>query len=262
VLLGENAISTIADLRRVYGAKGDEINLPMDFLYKDVSSLDAATFKARIDEAELGLDGLPPVFHFSNHDTSRQRTRFGDGVHDEAIAKITAAMTLTLRGTALMYYGEELGMADLPAEVLKDVPLGPKRKVADKRDPERSPMQWTDGPGAGFTTGYPGCRSTPTPARSMPRASRGQGLDARLVHRAAAIAADRSCLAQWRLCSARERQPKVLAYARRSASGAGILVLLNMSGERQALKITGWPGQARKHTPKAAACFDQAAIAR
>jgi alpha-glucosidase len=38
--------------------------------------------------------------------------------------------------------------------------------------------------------------------------------------------------------------PKVLAYARRSASGAGILVLLNMSGERQALKITGWPGQA------------------
>jgi alpha-glucosidase len=155
VLLGENAISTIADLRRVYGAKGDEINLPMDFLYKDVSSLDAATFKARIDEAELGLDGLPPVFHFSNHDTSRQRTRFGDGVHDEAIAKITAAMTLTLRGTALMYYGEELGMADLPAEVLKDVPLGPKRKVADKRDPERSPMQWTDGPGAGFTTGVP-----------------------------------------------------------------------------------------------------------
>ncbi|MFX5332318.1 alpha-amylase family glycosyl hydrolase, partial [Acinetobacter baumannii] len=90
----------------------------------------AARFKARIDEAELGLDGLPPVFHFSNHDTPRQHSRFGDGVHDDTTAKLTAAMTLTLRGTALMYYGEELGMADLPAEVLKDFPLGPRRKVA------------------------------------------------------------------------------------------------------------------------------------
>jgi hypothetical protein len=31
----------------------------MDFLYKDVAGLDAAAFKARIDEAELKLDGFP-----------------------------------------------------------------------------------------------------------------------------------------------------------------------------------------------------------
>jgi len=79
MLLGENAISSIADLRKVYGAKADEINLPMDFLYTGVKGLDAQAFKARIDEAHLQLDGLPPVFHFSNHDTSRQWTRFGDG---------------------------------------------------------------------------------------------------------------------------------------------------------------------------------------
>ncbi|MFC3670277.1 alpha-glucosidase [Novosphingobium pokkalii] len=245
VLLGENAISTIADLRRVYGAKGDEINLPMDFLYKDVSSLDAATFKARIDEAELGLDGLPPVFHFSNHDTSRQRTRFGDGVHDEAIAKITAAMTLTLRGTALMYYGEELGMADLPANVLKDVPLGPKRKVADKRDPERSPMQWTDGPGAGFTTGLPWLPVNPDAATI--NAARQQGDKGSMLAWYTGLLQLRRtdpALRSGAYVPLESGNPKVLAYARRSASGAGILVLLNMSGERQALKITGWPGQA------------------
>jgi glycosidase len=56
-------------------------------------------------------------------------------------------MTLTLRGTALMYYGEEIGMPNLAPEELRDIPLGPKRKVADNRDPERSPMQWSAGKG-------------------------------------------------------------------------------------------------------------------
>lgn len=245
VLLGENAISTIADLRRVYGAKGDEINLPMDFLYKDIDKLDAARFKARIDEAELGLDGLPPVFHFSNHDTPRQHSRFGDGVHDDTIAKLTAAMTLTLRGTALMYYGEELGMADLPAEVLKDFPLGPRRKVADKRDPERSPMQWSAGPGAGFTTGAPWLPVHPAADKVN----------------AAAQLADRNSLLAWytQLLALRRTDPAlrngayvpldsgnrdVLAYARQSAAGTGVLVLLNMSGQRQTLKVSGWPGKA------------------
>ncbi|KPF55743.1 UNVERIFIED_ORG: glycosidase [Sphingomonas sp. R1F5B] len=56
-----------------------------------------------------------------------RRAAFGDGVHDDAIARLTAAMTLTAGGTALMYYGEEIGMADLTAAELKDVPLGPTR---------------------------------------------------------------------------------------------------------------------------------------
>ncbi|MBU6267696.1 MAG: alpha-glucosidase [Sphingomonadales bacterium] len=247
MLLGENAISSVDDLRRVYGAKADEINLPMDFLYTGVKSLDAAQFKQRIDEAELKLDGLPPVFHFSNHDTSRQWTRFGDGVHDAMIARLTAAMTLTLRGTALMYYGEEIGMADLKPAELASFPLGPKRKVADHRDPERSPMQWTAGAGAGFTTG----------ASWLPVAS------AAGASNVAAQQADKASMLHWyaRLLNLRKTDPairdgayvplesgnaKVVAFARRSANGEGVLVLLNMSGERQTLAISGWPGAAPK----------------
>ena len=243
VLLGENAIASIEDLRKVYGAKGDEIHLPMDFLYTGVKSLDAAVFKARIDEAELKLDGLPPVFHFSNHDTSRQWTRFGDGVHDGLIARLTAAMSLTLRGTALMYYGEEIGMSDLKPEELANFPLGPKRKVADHRDPQRSPMQWTGQLGGGFTTGDPW----------LPVAA------AAGANNVAAQLADKSSLYHWyaRLLDLRRTDPairggayvplesgnaKVVAYARRTAAGDGVMVLLNMSAERQSLSITGWPG--------------------
>lgn len=243
VLLGENAISSITDLRKVYGAKADEINLPMDFLYTGVKTLDAPTFKARIDDAQLKLDGLPAVFHFSNHDTSRQATRFGDGIHDGLIARMTAAMTLTLRGTALMYYGEEIGMTDLTPEELAKFPLGPRRKVADKRDPVRTPMQWTAGPGAGFTTGAPWLPVAAT---------------ARSTNVAAQLTSPNS-MYQWyaHLLNLRRTNPalregayvplesgnaKVLAYARQARDGQGVLVLLNMSGERQAVSISGWQG--------------------
>lgn len=244
VLLGENAISSIADLRRVYGAKGDEINLPMDFLYKDVSRLNAAAFKERIDEAELKLDGFPPVFHFSNHDTPRQWSRLGDGLHNDQIARITSAMTLTLRGTALMYYGEEIGMPDLAPDELRDIPLGPKRKVADNRDPERSPMQWSAGKGAGFTTGDPWLpvgRSAATVNVARQRADAGS-----LYHWYARLLQLRKTNAAMRngaYVPLESGNSQVLAYGRRDAGGHGVLVLLNMSDQPQTLSITGWPGR-------------------
>ncbi|WCT79354.1 glycoside hydrolase family 13 protein [Novosphingobium humi] len=242
VLLGENAISSIADLRKVYGAKGDEINLPMDFLYKDVAGLNASAFKARIDEAELKLDGLPPVFHFSNHDTPRQWGRFGDGRHNDRIARITSAMTLTLRGTALMYYGEEIGMPDLAPDELRGIPLGPKRKVADNRDPERSPMQWRAGKGAGFTTGEPWLpvgRSAASVNVEDQRADKGSLYHwyARLLQLRKTNAAMRSGA----YIPLESGNAQVLAYARRDAAGNGVLVLLNMSGQPQTLSISGWP---------------------
>ncbi len=62
------------------------------------------------------------------------------------------ALLLCLRGTPFLYYGEEIGMRDglIPPERVRD-PVG-KRFPAVNRDPERTPMQWSPGPGAGFTT--------------------------------------------------------------------------------------------------------------
>ena len=55
-------------------------------------------------------------------------------------------MLLTLRGTPVLYYGDELGMPDT------DVPRGRLQDPTEpSRDPARTPMTWTDAPGAGFT---------------------------------------------------------------------------------------------------------------
>lgn len=244
VLLGENAVSKIEDLVKVYGAKGDEINLPMNFLYTGVKTLDAQAFKARILEAETKLNGFPPVYHFSNHDTTRQWTRFGDGRNDARIARITAAMTLTLSGTALMYYGEEIGMADLPPAELKDFPLGPKRRVADHRDPVRAPMQWTGAPDAGFSTGTPWLPVARATAATNVAAQLGDpGSLLTWYSRLIALRKTDAALREGAYIPLESGNPQVLAYARRDRAGNGVAVLLNMSAQQQALAISGWPGR-------------------
>jgi alpha-glucosidase len=155
VLLGESSTATIQDLAKVYGTNHDEIHLPMDFLYASVSKLNATEFKKQVDAAHLELNGGTPVLFFSNHDRGRQWSTFGDGKHNDQIAKLTAALTLTQPGCVLVYYGEELGMATMPASELHRVPTGPKRPRADDRDGERTPMQWDSSENAGFSTGSP-----------------------------------------------------------------------------------------------------------
>ncbi|HEX6786851.1 MAG TPA: DUF3459 domain-containing protein, partial [Acidimicrobiales bacterium] len=62
-------------------------------------------------------------------------------------------MLLCLRGTPVLYYGDEIGMVDTPIthSQLQD-PVGIRTwPVADGRDVARTPMQWQGGPGAGFT---------------------------------------------------------------------------------------------------------------
>ena len=55
-------------------------------------------------------------------------------------------MLMALRGTPFIYYGEELGMPDVPQATGHD-PVG--------RDPERTPMRWDASPNGGFTAGEP-----------------------------------------------------------------------------------------------------------
>ncbi len=69
-----------------------------------------------------------------------------------------AGMYLTLRGTPIMYYGEEIGMQNNDPTRKEDVkdPIGRLGWPEEKgRDGERTPMQWNDTPNAGFTTGIP-----------------------------------------------------------------------------------------------------------
>lgn len=97
-----------------------------------------------------------PVYTLNNHDTPRSASRFHASDDDERL-KVAAALTMTLRGTPYLYYGEEIGMRNIkvPRHKILD-PVGKKYwPIFDGRDKLRSPMQWDPGQNAGFSTGEP-----------------------------------------------------------------------------------------------------------
>ena len=100
-----------------------------------------------------------PCIAFSNHDVIRTVSRFGGGPEgDPATAKLYLALLLAMRGTILLYQGEELGLpeVDLQRNQLRD-PVGDLYYPLFKgRDGCRTPMPW-DGaaPRLGFTSGTP-----------------------------------------------------------------------------------------------------------
>ena len=100
-----------------------------------------------------------PCISFSNHDVIRTVTRFGGGAAgDPALAKLCLALLLAMRGTILMYQGEELGLpeVELRRDQLRD-PVGDLYYPLFKgRDGCRTPMPWDGaGPHFGFTSGTP-----------------------------------------------------------------------------------------------------------
>ena len=71
----------------------------------------------------------------TNHDINRAMSQFGG---DLGKAKVAAGILLAAPGIPFIYYGEEIGMTGTkPDELI------------------RTPMQWTDAEGAGFTEGVP-----------------------------------------------------------------------------------------------------------
>ena len=243
VLLGESSTATIEDLDKVYGKNRDEIQLPMDFLFGNLNKLDAAVFKKEVDDAELKLGGQTPVFFFSSHDHPRQWSVFGDGTHNDQIAKLTATLVLTQRGTALLYYGEELGMATMPASELKTFPTGPQRPVADERDGERTPMQWNATTNAGFTKGEPWLPVEKTYRRCNVEAEKKDQNSiyswyARLLKLRHENAAFRDGI----YVPLETGNPHVFAFGRRAGTDQMALVVLNTSATAQTVHIQGMPG--------------------
>jgi alpha-glucosidase len=153
VLIGETYVNSIADLRRLYGENNNALDLPMDMQVGFINKLDVATFRKNITDAETGLNGNMPLFVFDNHDNPRWDARYGDGTHNLDIGRMLAAVLFASRDTAMMYYGDEIAMVTTPPTSKDEVkdPIGitgwPKEKG---RDGERTPMQWNDGPNAGF----------------------------------------------------------------------------------------------------------------
>jgi alpha-glucosidase len=156
VLIGETWTKNVEELKAYYGERDNELQMPMDLMLTQFKTLSAATFRDHISAIE-GAGGWP-VFVITNHDITRSYTRWADGKHNDEIAKMMAAMYLTLRGSPIMYYGEEIGMENNDPKSKDEVrdPIGRRGWPLEKgRDGERTPMQWTPGKNAGFTNGKP-----------------------------------------------------------------------------------------------------------
>jgi alpha-glucosidase len=245
-LLGESSTASIPELLKVYGEHDDEIHLPMDFLYGNLTKLDPASFKKQSDDAQLALKGHVPVLFLSSHDHPRQWSVFGDGVHNDQIARVTAALTTLQGGVALLYYGEELGMPTVPASELKAAPLGPKRPRVDDRDGERTPMPWTPAKNAGFTTGTPWL---PVGAGYLRTNVATELADAHSLlgwyQRLLAMRRNEPAFRNGQYLALETGNPQVIAFARSATKGQGAVVVLNMGNSEQAVTLAGLPAKVR-----------------
>jgi len=134
LLVGETWVMDLEELARFYG-RDDELHLALNFPFM-FAGFEAPALADVVErtEAMLPRDALP-VWALSNHDVVRFPTR----MCDEDDAKIRSALLaiLTLRGTSVLYYGDELGMRQvgIPTDRVLDV---------HGRDGARTPMPWGD----------------------------------------------------------------------------------------------------------------------
>ncbi len=152
VLIGETNVEELDTLISFYGNGDDELHLAFNFVFIE-APFEAEALREVVEGTEARLPAAAwPVWTGSNHDVSRLVTRWADG--DEVKARLALLVILTLRGTPVLYQGDEIGMPDttLTVDDVRD-PVGLRFWPAYAgRDPVRTPMQWENRPGGGFTT--------------------------------------------------------------------------------------------------------------
>jgi alpha-glucosidase len=168
MLVGEN------DNIDYLGDGQDELNLVFNFPLMRTGQITPAHVRRNQKERISRLEALRvpgwPCNTLGNHDSSRIYSHYGGGSHSAELARLNAALVLTLRGTPFLYDGEEIGMTDLiitdPAflrdtmatwyhtslvdDLKVDASEAALRAGQLSRDKNRTPMQWSNAPHAGF----------------------------------------------------------------------------------------------------------------
>ncbi|MEU5879517.1 glycoside hydrolase family 13 protein [Spirillospora sp. NPDC047279] len=131
----------------------DELHQAFNFHYL-TAGWDPRAKRDVIEESLRTVErvGAPTTWVLSNHDVKRHVTRYGDGEVGVRRARAAALLMLALPGSAYVYQGEELGLAevlDLPEEYLQDPQRG--RDPESGRDGCRVPIPWSgEAPPFGF----------------------------------------------------------------------------------------------------------------
>jgi alpha-glucosidase len=246
VLIGETYLRSIDDLRKMYGPDHNELQLPMDMQVGFINKFDVALFRKRINEAETGLNGDQPLFVFDNHDNPRWdryqtsaggNPMFGYGPHHDDMGRVIATVLFASRDTAMMYYGDEIGMVTTPPTRKEDVrdPIGitgwPKEKG---RDGERTPMQWNGGPDAGFSSaGVKTWLPIPAGAKTVNVAAEEREPDSMLLWYRQIIALKKSdpALHQGDQIMLNTADDRVLSWLRKAPDGEAVVVACNFTAQ-------------------------------
>jgi alpha-glucosidase len=238
VLIGETWTKNVSELKDYYGEHNNELQMPMDLMMTEFKQLSAAKFREHIGAVQSA--GGWPVFVITNHDIVRSYTRYADGVHNDDIAKMMAALYLTQRGTPIMYYGEEIGMENNDPKSKEDVkdPIGKRGWPLEKgRDGERTPMQWNDSKNAGFTKGKPWLPVAPSyKTHNVAAETKDEHSILSFYRQLLALRHKEAALLDGDYIALNPDDPNVLTYLRRYKDEA-ILVVLNMSASDQKVRF-------------------------
>ena len=166
VLVGET------DEISFYGSGDDELHLIFNFPLMQTERLTPTWVR---ENQKTRLSSIPsiswPCNTLGNHDSPRVYNRFGDGVHNDALARQNLILLFTLKGTPFLYNGEEIGMQDYPVKELslirdnlalwyynlaKETVGMPEDQAAElasqnSRDKNRTPTQWANSANGGFS---------------------------------------------------------------------------------------------------------------
>ncbi|KUG58384.1 glucohydrolase [Serinicoccus chungangensis] len=237
------------------GGKFDRLPITMPLLRASLMGWQTAL-------ADTGWNSL----YLDNHDQPRAVSRFGDDdpAWRERSAKTLATVLHTLRGTPFIYQGEELGMTNLPFSSLSELrDIEALNHVAEQeaagrpaeellegiravgRDNARTPVQWTDAPGAGFTSGDPWIGINPNHVQINAAAQTGVPGSVLEHHRAlVALRHDEEVVARGTVRPLAMDHPDLWAFER-ELDGVGLLTLASFT--RQPLVVPpellqGWDG--------------------
>lgn len=141
----------------------------------DHQPMDLVDLKANLAKWQNGLSDVGwNSLYWNNHDQPRIVSRYGDDeVHWYESATLLATVLHMHKGTPYIYQGEELGMTNYPFSGIEDYrdveSLNHYYEAVDRqrippekvlpglrivsRDNARTPVQWDDSPGAGFSSG-------------------------------------------------------------------------------------------------------------
>lgn len=239
VLIGELYLP-IERLVGYYGADLSGLHLPFNFQLIN-ASWNAHEIAGLVADYERALpEGGWPNWVLGNHDKSRIASRIG-----RPQARVAAMLLLTLRGTPTLYYGDEIGMRDvpIPPELVQDPLEKNVPGLGLGRDPQRTPMQWDDSPQAGFSTAEPWLPLAPDHRDwNVAAQERDPGGLLNLYRRLAALRRRHPAL-HIGAYQPVPTQGSVLAYRRRHQDEC-ILVALNLGGAPARVHLSG-PGAQR-----------------